>query len=181
MSCLVVLEERHFITECQSTTDGTNTGDIPQQGTFKEVKLLIAMFVFMNRPFITVLIWALWSGVCNSTCNIIIKRRKIMSRNVTSSHSATQQVVAIPAFPLEKIRTIQTSKHICFSVQLLCLQLQHNEIPKVFGTGCVSDLQCHYTHLLCCSQLKNVKNSCVDEKLVENLLVLLSHEKGAEL
>lgn len=104
-----------------------------------------------------------------------------MSRNFTSSHSARQQVVAIPAFPLEKIRTIQTSKNICFSMQLLFLQLQCNEIPKMFGTGCISDHQCHYTSLLCCSQLKNVKNICADEKLVENLLVLLLHEKGAEL
>lgn len=180
VSCLILMDERYFI--CQSNTVSTNTGDIPQQGTFKEVKLLMAIFAFMNRPFHAVLIWALWSGICKSTSNTIIKKRKIMSRNFSSSHSATQQVVAIPDFPLEKIRTIQTSTCICFSMQLLCLQLQCNEIPKMSGTGCVSDLQCHYTSLLCCSQLKNVKNSCADEKLVENLLVvLLLNRKGAEL
>lgn len=134
----------------------------------------------MNRSFHIVLIWALWTGICNSTCNTIIKKRKMMSRNLMSSHSATQQVVTILAFPLVKIRTIQTNKHTCYSMQLLCLQLQCNEIPKMFGTGCISDLQCHYTSLLCCPQLKNVKNSCADEKLVENLLGLLLHEKGAE-
>lgn len=64
------------------------------------------------------------------------------------SHPAAQQVVAFPAFPLDEIKTIQTSKHICFSVQLLCLQLQFNEIPKMFGTGCTSDIQCHYASLL---------------------------------
>lgn len=127
-----------------STTLGTNTGDIPQQFIFRKVKLLVAIFTFIMSLNSTC---ALWMEV--STVSVMLYQKK-MWRNFMSSHPATQQVVAFPDFPLEKIRTVRTSKHICFSVQLLHLQLQFNEILKMFGTGCASDLQCHYASLLYC-------------------------------
>lgn len=50
----------------------------------------------------------------------------------------------------------------------------------MFGTWCTSELQCHYTGLLLCPWLKNVKNSCASEELAEKLFELLLQKKGAE-
>lgn len=132
--------------QCQSTILGTNTGDIPHQFIFRKVKLLVAIFPFI-MSLNSILICSLLMEV--STVSVMLYQKKI-PRNFMSSNSTIQQVVAFPDFPLEKIRTIRTSKHICFSEQLVCLQLQFNEILKMFGTGCASDLQCHYASLLYC-------------------------------